>query len=421
MDYDVAVIGGGVVGAANLYVLSRFTNASAVLIEKNQLPGLEASKSSHNSQTHHRGDIETQYSLEETLRVKEQADLLAAYVRRRSALRHDVTKMLLATGDECAALRLRYAALKQYFPKLELLDAQGVADYEPRVAEGREGAYAAIVDPEGLAIDFGRVASSFIEEARRPGIDALFGRKANRISRSADGFAIKTGDGTISARSLIISAGAHTLPLAQQLGLGEEYCVFPVAGCFFKAPKVLNGKVYTFQRPGIPFVAVHGDPDVNDASVTRLGPTAYPAPFLEWRKWRTALSVLRAAPLRKALRALRVLDKPRRDFFLENIRYLGPQGRKAFLPNAQRIVPSLTADDLERDASLGGVRPQVVDAERGCIVHGEAKLLGERLIANLTPSPGASTCLAIARADARRITAALGRSFAEEEFCQVFS
>lgn len=420
MAYDIAVVGGGIMGAADLYVFSRFTDASAVLIEKNAVPGLVASHGDRNSQTHHRGDIETQYDLETSLRVKEQAEPLARFVSRYDTLSQRMTKMLLAEEHELPALQQRYASLKPYFPELALLDEQGVADYEPLVADGREGSFGAIVDPAGLGIDFGRAAGALVEAARRPGIDVLCETRVDDISRQSH-FALATTQGPIAAGSLILSAGAHTLPLAQHLGLGEAYCVFPVAGGFFRSPRVLGGKVYTFQRPGIPFVAVHGDPDVNDASVTRFGPTAYPVPFLEWKDWSTMRALLKAAPPRRAFRAMRVLDRQRSTFFLENARYLLPGGRRAFLPNVQRIVPSLGVGELKRDATLGGVRPQVVDARRGRIVHGEARLIGCGVIANLTPSPGASTCLSTARDDARRVVRWLGGRFDEEGFDREFS
>ena len=64
-DYDVLIIGGGVVGTALLYTLSKYTDVKKVgLIEKYSDFGLVNSASYNNSQTLHFGDIETNYSFE---------------------------------------------------------------------------------------------------------------------------------------------------------------------------------------------------------------------------------------------------------------------------------------------------------------------------------------------------------------------
>jgi malate dehydrogenase (quinone) len=63
--YDVLIVGGGVVGTALLYTLSKYTDIKNIgLIEKYSDLGLVNSASTKNSQTLHFGDIETNYSFE---------------------------------------------------------------------------------------------------------------------------------------------------------------------------------------------------------------------------------------------------------------------------------------------------------------------------------------------------------------------
>ena len=56
--------------------------------------------------------------------------------------------------------------------------------------------------------------------------------------------------------------------IAKSLGYGKNLSVLSMAGSFYTAPKVLNGKVYTIQMPKLPFAAIHGDPEVHNAEVT---------------------------------------------------------------------------------------------------------------------------------------------------------
>ena len=51
--------------------------------------------------------------------------------------------------------------------------------------------------------------------------------------------------------------------IAKSLGYGKNLSFLSMAGSFYTAPKVLNGKVYTIQVPKLPFAAIHGDPEVH--------------------------------------------------------------------------------------------------------------------------------------------------------------
>jgi len=64
-EFDVLIVGGGVVGTALLYTLSKYTDIKNIgLIEKYSDFGLVNTASYNNSQTLHFGDIETNYSIE---------------------------------------------------------------------------------------------------------------------------------------------------------------------------------------------------------------------------------------------------------------------------------------------------------------------------------------------------------------------
>jgi len=70
-NYDVLIVGGGVVGTALLYTLSKYTDIKKIcLIEKYSDFGLVNSASYNNSQTLHFGDIETNYSIDKATSVK---------------------------------------------------------------------------------------------------------------------------------------------------------------------------------------------------------------------------------------------------------------------------------------------------------------------------------------------------------------
>ena len=58
--------------------------------------------------------------------------------------------------------------------------------------------------------------------------------------------------------------------IAKSLGYGKNLALLSMAGSFYTAPKVLNGKVYTIQVPKLPFAAIHGDPEVHNEQYNQI-------------------------------------------------------------------------------------------------------------------------------------------------------
>lgn len=423
-SYEVAIIGAGVTGAALLFVLSRHTDVQRIaIVEQYRSIATVNSKSTANSQTLHFGDIETNYGPAAAARVRTAATMVKRYLEEiapASAEIHEkYSKMVLGAGaHEVEALRARREALAGAFPELRLLDRDEIAAIEPKVVEGRGDLHlAALHSTDGYAVDFGRLSESFVKQARKTdkSIDEFFGTRVRGISERAGLFRIATSEGEIVARTVVAAAGAHSLLFAKALGYGRHFAILPVAGSFWTTPKKLNGKVYTIQDPKLPFAAIHGDPDTNDPSITRFGPTAKPVPLLERGKWSTFFDFVRVSNPRFGL-ARAVLgmlsDRTIRGFVTRNFLFDLPiAGRRAFLADVRKIVPTVSLRELTPAHGVGGIRPQLVDTQTRTFQMGEAKIVGDRILFDVTPSPGASVCLKNAESDALKLCAFLGRSF----------
>ena len=86
-------------------------------------------------------------------------------------------------------------------------------------------------------------------------------------------------------------------------------------------------------------------------------------------------------------------------------------GKKLFIKEAQKIIPSLTLEDLTYASGFGGIRPQVLDKQAKKLVLGERKIKsGEGITFNMTPSPGATSCMRNALIDMLEITEYLNAS-----------
>jgi malate dehydrogenase (quinone) len=417
--YDVLIVGGGVVGTALLYTLSKYTDIKNIgLIEKYSDFGLVNSASYNNSQTLHFGDIETNYSLEKAKSVKRMADMVMQYlesekdISSRKELFSKYSKMVLAVGTgQVQELKKRYPAFSELFPKLKMIEREEIGKIEPRVLEGRDPGQEilALVTEDGYTVDFKRLCHSFVDNALRknPDLEIHLNTKLIKISKSEDQFTVLTSKGEVRASVVVIAAGGHSLLIAKSLGYGKNLSVLSMAGSFYTAPKVLNGKVYTLQKAKLPFAAIHGDPEVHSEEITRFGPTAKPIFQLERYNWSTFFEYWKTFGLgiRPIMSLLNIIfDKVLFSYIVVNFLYDLPFiGKRLFIRQIRKIVPSLKLKELRYAKRIGGTRPQIVNNTTRKLEMGEAKLTGDRIIFNITPSPGASTCLGNAYSDTSMI------------------
>uniref|UniRef100_B8HRT2 malate dehydrogenase (quinone) n=1 Tax=Cyanothece sp. (strain PCC 7425 / ATCC 29141) TaxID=395961 RepID=B8HRT2_CYAP4 len=434
--YDVVIIGGGVTGTALLYTLVKFTDLQRLaLIEKYPAIAAVNSKATNNSQTIHCGDIETNYTLEKAVQVQRNASMLVHYCmqlppQERDRVIYRFPKMVLGVGQaEVDFLRQRYEVFRPHFPRMRLLEKDQIAEVEPMVVRGKGGDRPEELVALGIlsdytAINYGALAQSFVDQAQAiPGktVDLQLGVKVEGIEPVGQHYRISTGTGTLQARFVVVSAGGHSLLFAHRLGFGLEYSCLPVAGSFYFTPQVLNGKVYTIQNDKLPFAAIHGDPDVTMPGKTRFGPTALPLPLLERYNRQTLwdyLQVLRPDAAVTAVLWDLFKEADIRNYIYKNIAFELPLlNRRLFLQDARKIVPSLELADLQFAHGVGGIRPQLIDKRSRKLILGQAAIAPDAgLRFNITPSPGATTCLANAEQDAIQIHHYLGCEFAQERF-----
>lgn len=423
--YEVAIVGGGISGTALMYTLSNYTNINKiVLIEKNQEVALVNSHKTSNSQTLHFGDIETNYTLSKAQKVKKAASLVRNYILRNDPQQEIYSKyhkMVLGIGKEQSEeLQERYKEFKSLFPGLRLIEKQEIELFEPNVVKNRrtDENIIALFTEEGYTIDFQKLAQSFLQKSiieSKKSIDLMMATKVKSIKKEGELYYIQTDKELIAAKVVVFTAGAYSLLFAKSLGYGKDYALLNVAGSFYLAPGVLNGKVYTVQLKKIPFAAIHGDSEVHDPRQTRFGPTAKVTPLLEQHKYASIFDYFKTAGLNinAFISFFNILsDQAILKYIVKNYMYDIPLiGKRLFLKEVQKIVPSLQLRDIQLAKGYGGIRPQIINLKTKRLELGEAKITGENILFNITPSPGASTCLQNAEYDTEKIISFLGQEY----------
>ncbi len=437
--YDVLVVGGGISGAALFYELAKYTDIKNIaLVEKYEKLSKLNSAGTSNSQTIHCGDIETNYTLEKATKVKETANMVVKYcvnhgLNEKILFAHQ--KMAIGVGDtEVAYMLKRHNDFKELYPYMEVFDKEKLAQIEPKLifdADGKERPENVVgVGVEGgeySTVDFGAMSEHMVSEAQKiegKTTDVYFNAQVTSITKLGDVHVVMTKDHTFTADFVVVNAGAHSLYLAHQMGYGLDFGCLPVAGSFYLSKKkMLNGKVYMVQNPKLPFAALHGDPDILADGCTRFGPTALVLPKLERYVNGTYLDFWKTlqfdGKVAKVFFDL-LKDSDIRNYIFRNFFFEVPKyGKELFIKDARKIVPSLQLEDIEYAKGFGGVRPQVINKKEQKLMLGEASVNpGTGIVFNMTPSPGATSCLGNARRDVRLVCEYLGKTFDEALFKQ---
>ncbi|AWI33640.1 FAD-dependent oxidoreductase [Helicobacter apodemus] len=428
-SYDVAIIGAGISGSALFYALTHYTNIQrVVLLEKYSEPATLSSSGNNNSQTIHAGDIETNYPFEKAKKVARDAELLVSYalfhnLQNKSIFEYQ--KMAIGVGDEeVEFMKKRHQEFQEIFPNLEFFTKDTLREIEPNVVKMLDGSDR-VEDIVGsgsrkafCAMNFHAVSNHMIEQSLFGEHKLICNFKVTDIIEQGDGaYTLKApGQPPITASFVLVDAGAHSLVLAQNMGYGLDLGCLPISGSFYFIPgNKLQGKVYTVQNPKLPFAAIHGDPDIIATGKTRLGPTALSLPKLERFKSGTFLEFLKVSGFGELSTAKimwdLISDREIRNYILRNFIYEIPSiGRKYFWEEAKKIIPSIQLHELSYASGFGGIRPQVLDKTQKKLIFGEKKIKSNKGITfNMTPSPGATSCIKNALVDMLEIVEYLGK------------
>ena len=444
--YEVVIVGGGISGAALFYELAKYSTATKIcLLEKYEDLATLNSKGTSNSQTIHVGDIETNYTLSKAKITKRTAKMIEKFclqynLQEKIMFKHQ--KMALGVGEkEVEFITKRYNEFKEVFPYLELWDKETLRVLEPKLVyadkaqtiDRPEPIIAMGAKDQYTTVDFGAMTKELAKAGQAADTskttDIFFNSEVEEIEKVGNKYKLTTVNGTVyTADFVVVNAGAHSLYLAHKMGYGKHMGSLSMAGSFYITNgEFLNGKVYMVQNDKLPFAALHGDPDILENGKTRFGPTALALLVLErYKGGKSIFQCLKTMNIDGSIIKIfwdLLKDSEIRNYVFKNFLFEVPGINKGlFVKDARKIVPSLSADDLEYAKGFGGVRPQVLNKTEKKLMLGEASLSeGKGIIFNMTPSPGATSCLGNAERDIKVVCDYLKLDFNEAQFLADFT
>ncbi|MEM1061735.1 MAG: L-2-hydroxyglutarate oxidase [Planctomycetota bacterium] len=338
--YDFAVIGGGIVGLATAYRLTRrVPDARVVLLEKEA--GLSRHQTGRNSGVIHSGIYYRPGSLKaRTCRAGKAA--LEAFCDEHGVAFDRCGKVVVATDEqESDRLDTLLERGRANGVDCEPIDAKRLREIEPHAA----GLRALHVRETGI-VDYAAVCGRLAELIRAAGGDLVLGARVAAISRVAGGDAVTLGttNGTYQAGRVVSCGGLQSDRLARLDGVGGGVRIVPFRGEYFTlrpaARRLVKNLIYPVPDPAFPFLGVHFTRMI--AGGVECGPNAVPALSREgYAKF--AFDAREAAGMVAHGGLLRLAGRHWRMGLGELWR---SASRAAFVRALRRLVPEVTTDDL---------------------------------------------------------------------------
>jgi L-2-hydroxyglutarate oxidase len=384
-SFDLAVVGGGIVGLATAYQFAqRFPGRRVVVMEKEAR--VAEHQTGHNSGVLHSGIYYKPGSLKATnCRAGKKA--MEAFCAAEG-IAHDICgKVIVAvTEADLPALDTIFARGQANGINCALIDKARLAELEPHAAGVR-----AIHVPEAGIVNYRQVCERLTEKVRAAGGEILFGARVTAVKHHTDGVTVVSSAGDRTARQLVNCAGLQSDRVAKLTGVEPGCQIVPFRGEYFDlkpaARRLCRNLIYPTPDPQFPFLGVDFTRMI-DGSV-ECGPNAVLAFGREgYRFWSVSPRDLFGTLTYRGF--VRMAAKHWRMGLGEMWRSLN---KAAFVRALQRLVPEIRADDLE--AAPAGIRAQAV-APDGGLVDDFLIVDGDRVV-NVcnAPSPAATASLQI--------------------------
>ena len=386
--FDIAIIGGGIVGAATFYKLqTKHPKLKIVLIEKENM--LADHQTGHNSGVIHSGLYYPPGSLKALNCVQGRKELVA--FAERHGVDCDVCGKVVVAVDESELPMLKkifQIGLENGIEGIEMIDAEGIKKHEPH-CKGIAGIWVPVT---GI-IDFRGATEKMVELALalNPESKLILGEEVVEITQKEEVKELKTDRATYLSRYQVFCAGLQADRMARKDGVKLKEKVVGFRGDYYELTEAGHHKVknliYPVPNPAFPFLGVHFTRMTNGE--IECGPNAV-FTFKREGYGKTDFS------LRDSLDALAYGGTWK--LFFKNMKFGINEYRRAFskrlfLKTLQRLIPSLTMDDLKPGRS--GVRALLLRTDGDTRDDFRIETQDTSIHVLNAPSPAATASLAI--------------------------
>lgn len=388
MTYDIAIIGGGIVGAATFYKLQKQNpDLKIALIEKEAK--LADHQTGHNSGVIHSGLYYKPGSLKARNCIQGRHELVA--FAKEYGIDHDVCgKVVVATEESELPFmdKIFQTGLENKIEGIEKISAQQVKEHEPFV-ESIGGIWVpctGIIDFVGATEKMAELALAINSESK-----LYLNHEVTAIDKGDTDSTVRTEKGDITAKYLVFCAGLQADRMAKKDGVQLKEKVVGFRGDYYEltdeAKHKVKNLIYPVPNPDFPFLGVHftrmtdGEIECGPNAVFTFKREGYGKTDFSWKDTCDALSYRGTWKL-----------------FFNNMSFGINEYRRAFskrlfLKTLQRMVPSLTMEDIKPGRS--GVRALLLSQDGDTRDDFRIEYHGNAIHVLNAPSPAATASLAI--------------------------
>jgi L-2-hydroxyglutarate oxidase len=388
MTYDIAVIGGGIVGAATLYKLQKkYPTKKIILIEKMNL--LADHQTGHNSGVIHSGLYYKPGSLKARNCIQGRHELVA--FAKEHGIKHDICGKVVVATDPAELPHMEkifQIGLENQIEGIKMISAEEVKEHEPFV-ESIGGIW---VPCTGI-IDFRGATEKMVELALAMNSESklVLGQEVLEIKKGEKTSTIITNNDEFKAEYLVFCAGLQADRLAKKDGVKLKEKVVGFRGDYYElteeAKHKIKNLIYPVPNPDFPFLGVHftrmtdGEIECGPNAVFTFKREGYGKTDFSWRDTWDALTYGGTWKL-----------------FFKNMSFGINEYRRAFskrlfLKTLQRMVPSLTMEDIK--PGRAGVRALLLAQDGDTRDDFRIEYHGKSIHVLNAPSPAATASLAI--------------------------
>ena len=384
--YDVAIVGGGIIGLSTaMHLTQRFPDLRVAVLEKEA--ELATHQTGHNSGVIHSGIYYRPGSHKANFCVAG-VQKLVQFCDENEIEYERCGKVIVATDEsELGRLDALYErGVANGVEGLEIIGPERLREIEPHAA----GIKALWAPGTGIA-DYPRVAQVYATKFAHSGGDVFTGAPVEGISRGNGTLALATPRGTVQASHIINCAGLYADRVAAMIEDRVDVRIIPFRGEYFtlrpESHHLVSGLIYPVPDPRFPFLGVHytrniwGSVEAGPNAVLALSREGYRK--RDFRVGETLGSLTYGGFWKMTSKHWRTgLSEMRRSY-----------SKSIFLRDLQRLLPEIQERDLAPGGS--GVRAQAV-ARDGTLLDDFSIIRGREAVHVLNaPSPGATSSLAI--------------------------
>ena len=384
--YDVAIIGGGIIGLSTaLWLTELYPRRRVVVIEKEK--ELAVHQTGHNSGVIHSGIYYRPGSQKAKFCVSG-VDYLIRFCEANDIEYERCGKVIVATDEsELGRLEdLHQRGTANGVEGLEMIGPERLKEIEPHATGIR-----ALYSPGTGIVDYKKVANAYADNLCANGGEVLTDSEVRNIRRSAGSIFLETTQESLESKYLINCAGLHADKVARMMGVSPDVRIIPFRGEYYtlnpQSRHLVKSLIYPVPNPRFPFLGVHftrnahGEVEAGPNAVLALaregyrktnfnagetlGTLSYPGFWaMTMKHWRTGVGEMHRS-------------------FMKSV----------FLHDLQRLLPEVEGGDLVSGGS--GVRAQAVDKSGRLLDDFSIEETEGAIHVLNAPSPGATSSLSI--------------------------